>query len=129
MKTTVLIVDDEVPFASALEKRLARRNLDVHTASNGTEALDILQSTDGEIDVVILDVKMPGMDGMETLRRIKTLYPSVEIVLLSGHATMESAIRGMRLGAFDYLTKPCSIEQVCAKVEEAKEKRRGSVAK
>lgn len=123
MNKTLLIVDDEEPFVATVKKRLTKRSLDVISASSGPEALDVLER-EGGIDVVLLDVKMPEMDGMATLRRIKTAYPDVEVIMLSGHATMESALEGMRLGAFDYLMKPCSIEQVVVRVEEAREKRR-----
>lgn len=123
MNTVVLLVDDEAPFVETMKKRLTKRNLVILSALNGPEALDVLDR-DSRVDVVILDVKMPGMDGMETLRQIKEAYPSVEVIMLTGHATMETAIEGMKLGAFDYLMKPCSIEEVLSKVQEAKEKRR-----
>ncbi|MFZ2446155.1 MAG: response regulator [Syntrophobacteraceae bacterium] len=123
MKTMVLLVDDEAPFVETMKKRLTKRNLTILSAFSGPEALDVLEA-ESRVDVVLLDVKMPGMDGMETLRQIKELHPSVEVIMLTGHATMETAIEGMKLGAFDYLMKPCSIEQVLAKVLEAKEKRR-----
>ncbi len=123
MNTVVLLVDDEAPFVETMKKRLTKRNLVILSALNGPEALDVLDR-DSRVDVVILDVKMPGMDGMETLRQIKEAHPAVEVIMLTGHATMETAIEGMKLGAFDYLMKPCSIEEVLSKVQEAKEKRR-----
>jgi DNA-binding NtrC family response regulator len=123
MNTIVLLVDDEAPFIETMKKRLTKRNLSILSAYSGSEALDVLEK-ESRVDVVILDVKMPGMDGMETLRRIKEAYPAVEVIMLTGHATMETAIEGMKLGAFDYLMKPCSIEDVVAKVGQAKEKRR-----
>lgn len=123
MNTVVLLVDDEAPFVETMKKRLTKRNLVILSALNGPEALDVLDR-DSRVDVVILDVKMPGMDGMETLRQIKEAHQSVEVIMLTGHATMETAIEGMKLGAFDYLMKPCSIEEVLSKVQEAKEKRR-----
>ena len=76
------------------------------------------------VDVVILDVKMPDLDGIETLKEIKKAYPITEVVMLTGHATVESAIEGMKLGAYDYLMKPCEIEQLMLKVEEATKKKR-----
>ena len=76
------------------------------------------------VDVVILDVKMPGMDGIEVLRGIKKSYPLIEVIMLTGHATVETAIEGMKLGAYDYLMKPCELEQLMAKVEAATKKRR-----
>jgi DNA-binding NtrC family response regulator len=124
MNTKVLLVDDEAPFVQTMKKRLARRDLSIVTAYGGCEAMEVLQK-ENPVDVVILDVKMPGMDGMDTLRQIKLEYPEVEVILLTGHATMEAAIEGMKLGAFDYVMKPCSIEDVLVKVREAKEKTLG----
>lgn len=120
--TVVMLVDDEVPFVETMTKRLTRRNLQIIPAFSGQEALGKL-SEHGNVDVVILDVKMPGMDGIETLREIKRQYPLVEVIMLTGHATVETAIEGMKLGAFDYLMKPCEVEQLVAKVEEAKAKK------
>jgi len=117
--TSVLLVDDEAPFVDAMTRRLTKRNLKVFTASDGMEALETLR-TQNTIDVVILDVKMPGMDGIDTLREIKKSYPLVEVIMLTGHATVESGIEGMKLGAFDYLMKPCDINQLMAKVADAK---------
>ena len=123
MNGTLLIVDDEEPFIATLEKRLVKRSIRVVSASCGSEALEVLERED-DIDVVLLDVKMPEMDGMATLRLVKTLYPNIEVIMLSGHATMESAMEGMKLGAFDYLMKPCSIEQVVERIGEARKKNR-----
>jgi len=118
----VLLVDDEVPYVEAMTRRLTRRNLSILTAYSGPEALEKLALAT-RIDVVILDVKMPGMDGIETLAEIKKAYPLVEVIMLTGHATVESAIQGMKLGAYDYLMKPCDIEKLLAKVHEARSKR------
>jgi DNA-binding NtrC family response regulator len=117
----VLLVDDEVPFVETMTKRLSKRQLMVLSAYSGREALEKLEKN--AVDVVILDVKMPGMDGIETLREIKKAHPLVEVIMLTGHATVETAVEGMRLGAFDYLMKPCEIEELLAKVDEAKEKK------
>ena len=122
MRTAVMLVDDEVPFVDTMTKRLSKRNLDIVTAYSGHEALEKL-SSDNSVDVVVLDVKMPGIDGIETLREIKKTHPLVEVIMLTGHATVETGIEGMRLGAFDYLMKPCDIEQLMAKVKEAKVKK------
>ena len=119
----VLLVDDEVPFVETMTKRLTKRDLDVSTAFNGQEALDKLENS-RSIEVVILDVKMPGMDGLETLQKIRKKYPLVEVVMLTGHATVESAIDGMKLGAFDYLMKPCDMDILISKVGEAAKKKR-----
>ena len=118
LSTNVLLVDDEVPFVDTMTKRLTKRNLTILTAYSGAEALDVLRKK--QVDVVILDVKMPGMDGIETLRELKKEFPLVEVIMLTGHATIETGIEGMKLGAFDYLMKPCDIEVLLAKVQEAK---------
>ncbi|SPD75836.1 Response regulator receiver domain protein [uncultured Desulfobacterium sp.] len=119
----VLLVDDEVPFVEALAKRLGKRDLTVMSAFSGNDALEVL-AKEPKIDIVILDVKMPGMDGIDTLREIKKAYPLVEVIMLTGHATVETAIDGMKLGAFDYLMKPCEIDKLMHKVKEAKDKKR-----
>jgi len=121
--TNVLLVDDEAPFVETLAKRLAKRNLEVATAFSGEEALAALGST-SQVEVIILDVKMPGMDGIETLQAIRKQYPLAEVIMLTGHATVESAIDGMKMGAFDYLMKPCDMDMLMTKVEEAAAKKR-----
>ena len=115
---TVLLVDDEVPFVEAMIRRLSKRDLEVRSAHSGPEALETLQS-DGSIEVVILDIKMPGMDGMQVLAEIRSRFPMVQVIMLTGHATVESGIEGMKQGAFDYLMKPCDIDVLQAKVAEA----------
>lgn len=119
----VLLVDDEVPFVEAMTKRLKKRELDIIPAYTGEEALSKLNEH-LNIEVVILDVKMPGMDGIETLEEIKKSHPLKEVIMLTGHATVESAIEGMKKGAFDYLMKPCDIELLVNKVTEAAKKKR-----
>ncbi len=119
----VLLVDDEVPFVETMTKRLTKRNLRIASAFGGQEALDKLEE-DRSVEVVILDVKMPGMDGNETLMEIKRRYPLVEVIMLTGHATVESGIEGMKMGAFDYLMKPCEMDQLISKVKEAAAKKR-----
>ena len=119
----VMLVDDEAPFVETMTKRLEKRSLEVIAAFSGREALETLDKH-RNVDVVILDVKMPGMDGIETLKELKSAYPIIEIVMLTAHATVESAIEGMRLGAFDYLMKPCNMEQLMSKVDEATRKKR-----
>jgi signal transduction histidine kinase/FixJ family two-component response regulator len=120
--TVVLVVDDEVPFVEALQRRLAKRNLQVLAAFSGEQALRELQQR-RDIDIVVLDVKMPGMDGIETLREIKASRPLVEVILLSAHTTVESAIEGIKLGAFDYLLKPCDIGQLADQIEKARRRK------
>jgi DNA-binding NtrC family response regulator len=122
MKAKVLLVDDEAPFVEALAKRLDKRGLEVVLAYSASEALQKLAEV-GHIDVVVLDVKMPGMDGIEALKHIKASYPLVEVIMLTGHATVETAIDGMKLGALDYLMKPCDMEVLMAKVQDAKLKK------
>ncbi|RLB36829.1 MAG: response regulator, partial [Deltaproteobacteria bacterium] len=119
----VMIVDDEAPFVETMTKRLEKRDLRILSALSGEEALEKLGKNQNT-DVVILDVKMPGMDGVETLKRIKRDFPLIEVIMLTGHGTIESAIEGMKLGAFDYLLKPCEIEDLQAKILQAVEKRR-----
>ena len=119
----VLLVDDEVPFVETMTKRLAKRDLQVISAFSGKEALEKLKEI-SDIEVVILDVKMPGMDGIETLREIKRNFPLTEVIMLTGHATVETGIEGMKLGAFDYLMKPCDIENLLTKVKESAAKKR-----
>ena len=123
VNVNVLLVDDEAPFVETLTKRLQRRALDITPAYDGRSALEKL-SADSKLEVVILDVKMPGIDGIETLRQIKTQHPLVEVIMLTGHATVETAIEGMKLGAFDYLLKPCDVDVLVAKVEEAAARKR-----
>jgi DNA-binding NtrC family response regulator len=125
MDANVLLVDDEIPFIETMTKRLQKRNFNVLTAYSGMEALEKLGEDEENVEVVILDVKMPGMDGVETLEEIKRKHPLVEVIMLTGHATVSSAISGMKKGAFDYLIKPCDIEDLVAKVNEAASKKRG----
>jgi len=120
---TVLLVDDEEPFVDTMTKRLSKRSLTVLKAYSGEEALSVLKE-DHHIDVVILDVKMPGMDGIETLKAIRKDFPLVEVIMLTGHATVETSIEGMRLGAFDYLMKPSDMDVLMDKVNAATRKKR-----
>lgn len=123
MRERVLLVDDEQGFLDAMAKRLGKRELIVSTAISGQAALDAL-AKDDQIEVVVLDVKMPGMDGIEALGRIKSDYPMVEVIMLTGHATVETAIEGMRKGAFDYLMKPCEVDILMDKITQAGARRR-----
>jgi DNA-binding NtrC family response regulator len=119
----VLLVDDEAPFVETMTKRLVKRELRVITAFSGKAALETLDNN-RNVDVVILDVKMPGMDGIETLREIKKAHPLIEVIMLTAYATVESAIEGMKLGARDYLMKPCDMDVLLAKVQDATSKKR-----
>jgi len=117
-KPFIMLVDDEESFVEPMKKRLDKRGYRILAAYSGEEALTQL-ANHRNLDVVILDVKMPGMDGILTLQAIKKQYPLIEVIMLTGHATVESAIEGMKQGAFDYLMKPCEMEVLTAKVEEA----------
>lgn len=111
----LLLVDDEVSFVEILAERLTHRKFKITTAHSGAEALKQLQ-TNPDIDAVILDLVMPDMDGIETMKRIKQKRPLVEVIMLSGVATVEEAIEGMELGAFDYLLKNSEIDILIDKV-------------
>lgn len=117
----MLLVDDESDFLNTLLKRMKRRNVDVHGVESGEAAMDWLETQ--PVDVVILDVRMPGMDGIETLRASKSKYPLVEVIMLTGHASMEVAIEGMEMGAFDYLMKPMDMDELLYKAEDAFKKK------
>ncbi|MCD6293673.1 MAG: response regulator [Deltaproteobacteria bacterium] len=119
----VLLVDDEVPFVEAMSRRLKKRDISIVTSFSGSEALDVLEK-DRNVEVAILDVKMPGMDGIETLGEIRKRFPLVEVIMLTGHATVETGIEGMKLGAFDYLMKPCDMDVLMEKLKEAVAKKR-----
>lgn len=113
----VLLVDDEQAFVEPLAKRLTRRGFLASTALSGEEALSLMKKQD--FDVVILDIVMPGLDGIETLQEIKKLRPLIEVVMLSGHGTVESAIKGMQFGAFDFLVKPPEMGELIDKIDKA----------
>ena len=113
----VLLVDDEVEFLETLIKRMKKRNVDITGVRSGEDALSALDQKPA--DVVVLDVRMPGMDGIETLKQIKKRHPLTEVIMLTGHANMEVAVQGMELGAFDYLMKPMDIDELLYKVEDA----------
>jgi DNA-binding NtrC family response regulator len=117
MKIRVLLVDDEAEFVDLLAERLESRDFEVSKAFNGDEAL--AQLKDKPLDVVILDVQMPGKGGVETLREIKQLKPLVEVIMLTGHATVESAVEGMKVGALDYLMKPTEMKDLIQKIVTA----------
>jgi len=117
MAVRVLLVDDEREFVDALADRLETRGFAVTKAFSGEEGLARLREK--EVDVVVLDVLMPVKDGVETLRDVKQLNPLIEVIMLTGHATIESAIDGLKLGAYDYLMKPTETEDLVAKILRA----------
>ncbi len=113
----ILIVDDEKDFVEMFSLRLTGQGEKVSTAYSGQEALDLLATT--QIDVVILDIRMPGMDGIETLRKIKANHPLVEVILLTGHGSTQTAVEGLKEGAFDYLMKPADFKDINEKLINA----------
>ena len=117
----VLLVDDEVEFVDTLAKRMKKRKLTASLVNSGEDALEFLGQH--PTDVVILDVKMPGIDGMQTLMEIKRQYPLIEVIMLTGHANVEVAIQGMEIGAFDYLMKPMAIDDLVYKIQDAYKKK------
>lgn len=118
----VLVVDDEKDFLETLVKRLNMRKINAKGVKSGEEAIEHIKEM--PVDVVIMDIKMPGgMDGIEALREIKKIQPICEVLLLTGHGSMETSIEGMKLGAFDYLLKPVKIEDLLPKLAEAFEKK------
>ena len=121
MTIKVLLVDDETSFVETLSRRLTLRRLEVHTAASAAEAFAFLDRD--EADVVVLDVRMPGMGGIEATQEIRKTHPTVEVILLTGHASLEASLEGMTLGAFDYLLKPVSIDELIFKIEDAYRRR------
>ena len=116
-----LLVDDEEEFLRTVIKRLKKRDVNAIGAGTGEEALGMLEQN--PVDVVVLEIKMPGMGGIETLREIKNRFPLIEVVMLTAHASMEVAVEGMELGAFDYLMKPVDIDELLYKLQDAFQKK------
>ena len=117
----VLFVDDETDFLETLMKRMKKRGLDVAGVGSGEEALDYLSKKPA--DVVVLDVRMPGIGGINALREIKKIDPLMEVIMLTGHANIEAAIEGMESGAFDYLMKPADFDELFCKLQDAFKRR------
>jgi DNA-binding NtrC family response regulator len=113
----VLIVDDEEQLVTTMAKRLRRRGFAVWEATSGLEGLGHLEETD--VHVVLLDVRMPGLDGIQVLREIKMRFPRTEVIIFTGHSDVEAAISGMAMGAFDYLMKPVVLDELVVKIQEA----------
>lgn len=122
----VLIVDDEDDFRETIVKRLKSRKIAAEGAEDGIKALELIDKT--EFDVIVLDVKMPGMDGIETLRRIKSKKSHIEVIMLTGHASVEFGIKGMQLGAFDYVMKPAPLHDLLDKIRQAYDKKKGLIS-
>ena len=121
MAISVLLVDDEEAFVQATAKRLTLRRFDVYTATRAEKAFATLENN--PIDVVVLDVRMPDLDGIEATKTIKASHPLIEVILLTGHASMEASLEGMKMGAFDYLLKPLNIDELVYKIEDAHRKK------
>ena len=117
----VLLVDDESEFLDTLVKRIKKRSVNAYGVASGEEALAFLNQQ--PMDVVVLDVRMPGMDGIQALREIKQRHPLIEVIMLTGHASLEVAIEGMELGAFDYMMKPIEIDELLYKLQDAYKKK------
>lgn len=115
----VLVVDDEQDFLKLIQRRLGKRNVDVVTAPGGREALELLREQ--PVDVVVLDVRMPGMNGIETLKEIRKRYRGTEVIMLTGHGSMQSGIEGISHGAYDYILKPFSIDDLLERIRAAHE--------
>ena len=115
--TKVLLVDDEADVTRILAKRLGRRGYECQTAANGQEAVDAMEQF--VFEVIIMDVKMPVMDGMSALQQIHRLWPCTQVILLSGHADMQLAVQAMSEGAFGYLMKPVDLDELLFKIEDA----------
>ncbi len=117
MKINILLVDDEKDFVETLAERLEIRGFSALTALNGEEALKLVQEKD--FDVILLDVRMPGKDGLEVLQEIKSIKPIIQVIMLTGHATVQSAVDGMKMGAFDYLMKPTETNKLFEMINNA----------
>lgn len=120
-KINLLLVDDEEEFLKAIRRSLEVRDFVVFTANRGEEALEIARTN--PVDIAVVDLKMPGMDGIETLEALKKAHSWMEIVILTGHGTIDSALEATRSGAYSYLQKPCELEKLMEVIVEAYKKR------
>ncbi len=114
---TVLFVDDEKEFLAIVIKRMQKRGIIAHGVESGDEAVSFLSAI--QADIVVMDFQMPGMNGLETLKKIRQRHPLVEVIMLTGYACMDAASRGLEAGAFDYLVKPVDIDELFFKIEDA----------
>jgi len=121
MEEKVLLVDDEKKFLEVMSERLTTRGVTVTTATSAAEALEQIEAN--LFDAVILDLKMPGMDGIEALKRMKAKRPELQIILLTGHATVEKGVEAIKLGAMDFVEKPADLESLSEKIKQAKQKK------
>ena len=120
IKPKVLLVDDEEEFREVLSQRMEKRGLDTDTAENGLQAIEMVENKN--YDAIILDLAMPGLDGIETLERLLKQKPDLQIIVLTGQATVEKGVRAVKMGAADFLEKPAEIEALVAKIEQAQQK-------
>jgi DNA-binding response OmpR family regulator len=120
-----LVVDDEEDFLHSIVKRLELRGIEVTGVTGGAAAIEVLAANPDSVQVVLLDIKMPGMDGIETLRRIKACCPTIEVIVVTGHASQEFSRLGRELGAFDYLIKPVRLDTILDRIEAAIRHRHG----
>jgi len=121
MAIKILLVDDETDFVETMTKRFGIRKMPITTAGGGAEAMRLVEEQD--FDVVILDVRMPGMDGLEVLRQIRAKRPLTEVIMLTGHASLDAGMQGMNLGAYDYVLKPADFDELLDKVRRAAERK------
>ena len=119
--TRVLLVDDEELFVTALAKRMTKRGLSVHTAADGNAAVDLAREQ--AFDAIVLDLAMPGMDGIETLKKLLEINPDLQIILLTGHGSVQSGVEAMKHGAMDFLEKPADFQELLQKINEAAAKK------
>ena len=126
MPTRLLVVDDEEDFLHSIVQRIELRGIKAHGVTGGTAAIDYLAENPGSVEVVLLDIKMPGIDGIETLRRIKESFPKIEVIVVTGHASQEFSRLGRELGAFDYLIKPVRLDTILDRIRAAMRGREGS---
>ena len=117
----LLLVDDEIGYVDVLSKRLSKRDIEVTVAHSGSEAIQKLRKQD--FDLAVLDLKMEDMDGIEVLKIFKKIDPLMRVIMLTGHGSEEAAAEALSLGAFDYLTKPCDLEELIDKIKEAQSSR------
>ena len=121
MSIKILLVDDETDFVETMTKRFGIRKMPIASASSGAEALKLVDEED--FDVIILDVRMPGMGGLEVLRQIRAKRPLTEVIMLTGHASLDAGMQGMNLGAYDYVLKPADFDELLDKVRRAAERK------
>ena len=124
-KTRLLLVDDEIRYLEVLQKRLTKRGIQVTTAGSGSEAIRILRRND--FDVAVIDLKMDDMDGIELLKVFKKMDAQLAVIILTGHGSEQAAREGIAGGAFDYLTKPCELDELLTKIQEASANRRNTL--